>query len=106
MKKDITEQVLIGDFVKHEDNPTENSSSDEHEAAFANLKVAVGGAKGAMDELADIFGGIIQGAEKNNGKIGNVNNILRQVLENELKELEVSGGDQARIDELRNILKQ
>ena len=44
-------------------------------------------------------------AEKNNGKIPDVNNIARQVLEDELKELEAQGGDVVRINELRDVLR-
>jgi hypothetical protein len=105
MKKSLSELVAVGDSVKYEDNLTENTSHDELKAAFANLKAAVGGAKGAVDELADIFGGIVKVEDVNNGKMGNVSDIARQVLEDELKELEVSGGDKARIKELRGILK-
>lgn len=36
----------------------------------------------------------------------NVNDIARQVLENELKKLEENSGNEARINELRDILKQ
>ena len=45
-------------------------------------------------------------AEANNGKIPDVNDIARKVLEDELKELEAKGGDKARINKLRDILKQ
>ena len=85
MKKDLNELVSIGASVKNEDNPLENTSHDELKAAFANLKAAVGGAKGAVDELADIFGGIVNAADANNGKIPDVNDIVRQVFEGELK---------------------
>lgn len=105
MKKYSTELVSIGVSAKYADNPSENTSHDELKAAFANLKAAVGGAKGAVDELADIFGGIVKAADANNGKIPNVNDIARQALEDELKELEANGGDKARIKELRDILK-
>ena len=74
--------------------------------AIDNLKKAVSGAKGAADELADVLGDIVAVAEKNNGKIPDVNNIARQVLEDELKELEAQGGDVVRINKLRDILKQ
>lgn len=105
MKKDLAELVSIGASAKNEDNPSENTSHDELKAALANLKAAVGGAKGSVDELADIFGGIVKAADANNGKIPNVNDIARQVLEDELKELEASGDDKARIKELRDVLK-
>lgn len=85
MKKDLVELVSIGASVKNEDNSLENTSHDEIKAAFANLKAAVGGAKGAVDELTDIFGGIVNAADANNGKIANVNDIARQVLEDEIK---------------------
>ena len=74
--------------------------------AIDNLKKAVSGAKGAADELADVLGDIVAVAEKNNGKIPDVNNIARQVLEDELKELEAQGGDVVRINELRDVLRQ
>ena len=73
--------------------------------AIDNLKKAVSGAKGAADELADVLGDIVAVAEKNNGKIPDVNNIARQVLEDELKELEAQGGDVVRINELRDVLR-
>ena len=70
------------------------------------MKAAVGGAKSAADDLANVFGDIFKAAEANNGKIPDVNDIARQVLEDELKELEENSGDEARINELRDILKQ
>ena len=73
--------------------------------AIDNLKKAVSGAKGAADELADVLGDIVAVAEKNNGKIPDVNNIARQVLEDELKELEAQGGDVVRINERRDVLR-
>ena len=73
--------------------------------AIDNLKKAVSGAKGAADELADVLGDIVAVAEKNNGKIPDVNNIARQVLEDELKELEAQGGDVVGINELRDVLR-
>ena len=73
--------------------------------AIDNLKKAVSGAKGAADELADVLGDIVAVAEKNNGKILDINNIARQVLEDELKELEAQGGDVVRINELRDVLR-
>ena len=73
--------------------------------AIDNLKKAVSGAKGAADELADVLGDIVAVAEKNNGKIPDVNNIARQVLEEELKELEENSGDVVRINELRDVLR-
>lgn len=95
----------IGASIKSENNPSDYATHDELKAAFANLKAAVGGAKGAADELVDVFGGIVKAADANNGKIPTVNDIARQVLEDELKELEAHGGDKVRIKELRNILK-
>ena len=44
-------------------------------------------------------------AEANNGKIPDVNDIARQVLEDELKELEENSGDVVRINELRDVLR-
>ena len=73
--------------------------------AIDNLKKAVSGAKGAADELADVLGDIVAVAEKNNGKIPDVNDILRKVLEDELKELEAKGGNEARINERRDVLR-
>ena len=64
------------------------------------------GAKGAANKLADVFGDIVKAAEANNGKIPNVNDITRQVLVDELRELEANDGDQARINELRDILRR
>lgn len=75
----------IGDSIKSENNPSDYATHDELKAAFANLKAAVGGAKGAADELADVFGDIVKAAEANNGKIPNVNDIARQVLKDEAK---------------------
>ena len=94
-----------GASIKSEGKPSEHASSDEFKAAFANLKAAVGGAKGAADKLADVFGDIVAVTEKNNGKIPDVNNIARQVLEDEFKELEEHGGDAVRINELRDVLR-
>ena len=94
-----------GASIKSEGKPSEHASSDEFKAAFANLKAAVGGAKGAADKLADVFGDVMTVAEKNNGKIPDVNNIARQVLEDEFKELEEHGGDAVRINELRDVLR-
>lgn len=74
--------------------------------AIDNLKKAVSGAKGATDELVDFVGDIFKATEKNDGKMPNVNDIARQVLENELKKLEENSGNEARINELRDILKQ
>ncbi len=74
--------------------------------ALSNLKAAVGGAKGAADELVDVFGDIVKSEKANNGKIPDVNDILRKVLEDELKELEAKGGDKARISELRDVLSR
>ena len=95
----------IDDSIKSENNPSDYATHDELKATFANLKAAVGGAKGAADELADVFGNIVKAAEANNGKMPNVNDIARQILEDELKELEVNGGDEARINELQDVLK-
>lgn len=75
----------IGASLESESNPSDDATHDELKAAFANLKAAVGGAKGAVDELADVFGGIVKAADANNGKLPNVNDIARQVLEDELK---------------------
>ncbi len=87
-------------------NPESDAIHDEFKAALTNLKAAVGGAKGAADDLANVFGDIFKVAEANNGKIPDVNDIARQVLEDELKELEENSGDEARINKLRDILKQ
>jgi len=76
----------IGASVNSETNPSDYASHDEVKAAFANLKAAVGGAKGAADELVDVFGDIVKVAEANNGKIPDVNDIVRQVLENKPEE--------------------
>ena len=103
MKKGLPELVSIGASIKSENNPSYYATQDELKAAFSNLKAAVGGAKVAADELANVFGGIVKVADANNGKIPNVNDIARQVLEDELKELEANGGDKARINE-RDIL--
>lgn len=96
----------VGASIKSETNPSDDATHEELKAAFANLKAAVGGAKGAADELADVFGDIVKSAEVNNGKVPNVNDIVRQVLEDELKELVANGGDDTRINELRDILKR
>lgn len=90
--------------IKSDNNSSNDAIHDEFKAAFANLKAAVGGAKGAADKLAEVFGGIVKTAEANKGEMPNVNDIARQVLEDELKELEANGGNPARIKELRNIL--
>ena len=95
-----------GDDLKPENNSPNDAIHDEFKAALTNLKAAVGGAKGAANKLADVFGDIVKAAEANNGKIRDVNDIARQVLEDELKELEENSGDEARINELRDILKQ
>ena len=91
-------EAPIDDSIKSGNNPLDCSTHDEVKAAFANLKAAV-------DKFAEMFGGIVKAADANNGKIPNVNDIARQVLEDELEELEASGGDKARIKELRDILK-
>ncbi|SDF11164.1 vWA domain-containing protein [Sporomusa acidovorans] len=91
--------------VKSENNSSDCVTHDELKATLAKLKAAVGGAKGAADDLVDVFGDIFEVAEANNGKIPDVNDIARQVLEDELKALEANSGDEARINELRNILK-
>ena len=96
--------VPTGADIKSDKNSSNDAIHDEFKVAFANLKAAVGGAKGAANKLADVFGDIVKVAEANNGKIPNVNNIAQQVLEDELNELEASGGNQARIKELRSIL--
>lgn len=96
--------VPTGAEIKSDNNSANDAIHDEFKAAFANLKAAVGGAKGAADKLAEVFGGIVKVAEASKGKISNVNDIARQVLEDELKELEANSGDPARIKELRNIL--
>lgn len=88
MKKGLTELVSIGSSIKSEDNPSENTSHDELKAAFANLKAAIGGAKEAADEFADVFGNIAEAAEANNGKIPDVNDIARKALADDLKGLE------------------
>lgn len=95
---------LDGASIKSEGKPSEHASPDEFKAAFANLKAAIGGAKGAADKLADVFGDVMAVAEENNGKIPDVNNIARQVLEDELKGLESQGGDAVRLNELRYVL--
>lgn len=104
MKMGLTELVSIGASIKSENNPSDYATQDELKAAYTNLKAAVGGAKGAAVEFVDVFGDIFKAAEANNGKIPNVNDIARQVLEHELKELEANGGYKARIKELRDIL--
>lgn len=96
----------IVNFIKYGNNSTDYATHDELKAAFANLKAAVGGAKGAADELAGVFGDIVKAAGTNSGKMPDVNDIARQVLEDKLKELEANGGDEARINELRDILKR
>ena len=52
-------------------NPESNSSNDaihdEFKAALTNLKAAVGGAEGAANKLADVFGDIVKAAEENTG---------------------------------------
>ena len=92
--------------IKSENNSSNHVAHDELKVTLAKLKAAVGGAKGAADDLANVFGDIFKAAEANNGKIPDVNDIARQVLEDELKELEENSGDEARINELRDILKQ
>lgn len=97
--------VSTGDDIKSENNSSNDSiHDDEFKAALTNLKAAIGGVKGVADKLADIFGDIAKAAEANNGKILNVNDVARLVLEDEPKELEANGGDEARIKELRDIL--
>jgi len=88
MKKILNELVTIGTTVKFGTNPSDDGAHDELNAAFANLRAAVSSAKGAADELAD------------------VNDLARQVLEDELKGLGTNGGDEARINELRDILRR
>ena len=105
MKKVLNELVTIGTTVKFGTNSPDDGAHDELNAAFANLKAAVSGAKGAADELADVFGNIVKSVEANNGEIPNVNDLARRVLEDELKELEANGGDEIRINELRDILR-
>ena len=93
-----------GADIKSDNNSSNDAVHDEFKTAFANLKAAAGGAKRAADKLAEVFGGIVKVAEASKGKIPNVNDIARQVLEDELKELVANSGDPARIKELRNIL--
>lgn len=90
---------------------TSNSSTDvsvkpDVPSALANLKSAIGGAAEAAGGLVDIFKNITNMAEANNGKIPNVNDIARKILEKELTELEMNGGDEARINQLKGILKK
>lgn len=104
MKKGLNELVSKGVTAKTDNNSSNDAIQDEFRAALDNLKAAVGGAKGAANKLADVFGDIVKSAEANNGKIPNVNDIARQVFEDELKALEANGGNQARVKELRGIL--
>ena len=78
-----------GDDLKPENNSPNDAIQDEFKAALTNLKAAVGGAKGAANKLADVFGDIVKAAEANNGKIPNVNDIARQVLKDELNKHQV-----------------
>lgn len=96
--------VSTGAEIKFDNNSSNDVIHDEFNAAFANLKAAVGGAKEAANKLVDVFGDIVRVAEANNGKITNVNDIAQQVLEDELKALEVNGGNPVRIKELQVIL--
>lgn len=104
MRKVLNELVTIGTTVKFGTNPSDDGVHDELNAASANLKAAVSGAKGAADELADVFGNIVKSVEANNGEMPDVNDLVRRGLEDELKELVANGGDEIRINELRNIL--
>ena len=107
MKKGLAELVSIDASIKSEDNSSDNASHDKVKAAFDEMKTVVGGVKEAADELAsDVFGGIVKVAESNSGKIPDVNDLVRQVLADELKDLEVNGGDKIRINELRDILSR
>jgi uncharacterized protein YegL len=89
--------------------------------AFANLKMAVRGLKNTADDLVDFVedagaAGINVQLEENgivarlvdlDGSIRpTANDIMRKILEDELKELESNGGDESRINEPRNILRQ
>ena len=103
MKKILNELVTIGTTVKFGTNPSDDGAHDELKAAFANLRVAVSSAKGAADELADVFGNLVKSVEVNNGEMPDVNDLARQVLEHELKELEANGGDEIKINDLRDI---
>lgn len=57
-------KAFDGASKQAETSPSEYASPDEVQAAFANLKAAVGGAKGAADQLAEVFGDIFKAANK------------------------------------------
>lgn len=65
------EQIVA--FIK----PDEPSASE----ALKNLKAAFGGLREGMDELTEGMAMLCQTAEANNGKIPDVNEIMRQILE-------------------------
>ncbi len=85
MKKDLAELVSRSVSIKSENNHSDNDSNDEVKAVFDEVKTVLGGMKDAADELADVFGNIVKGAESNGGNMPDVNDIARQVLENEIK---------------------
>lgn len=65
------EQIVA--FIK----PDEPSASE----ALKNLKATFGGLRETMDELTEGVAMLCQTAEANNGKILDVNEIMRQILE-------------------------
>lgn len=56
--------VPIGATIKSENNSSNDAMNDEFSSALTNLKAAVGGAKGATDELADVFGRLLKRRSK------------------------------------------
>ena len=72
---------------------------------LTDVKNAWRGVKDAADEMVEVAKDIFDVIEANNGELPNVDNILCEVLEDELRELETNGGDESGIKELRDILK-
>lgn len=99
-------EIPTGTSRKFENSSLDDAVPTEFSEALTYLKRVIIGAKGAADQLADVFGNVVKVSEANNDKMPNANEIVRQVLADELKKLEANDGDKTRIKELRDILNR
>ena len=77
---DLSTAFRTGTSIQAKQSVNHHFKHDTPQEVFQNLRKAMKGVKLAADEMAAELTGLMQMAKANNGKIPNVNEILREVL--------------------------